>query len=256
MADVRALGDELYRALRARVVVPPLTGRVPRLDVAMAYAIAAASLDLRRADGERVVGYKIGVTSPAVQAMLGVAEPDYGTLTDTMQAEGEIDASTQLIQPRIEGEIALCLGDDLPGGGVTPSRVLAATASVHPCFEIVDSRIAAWRIRIEDTIADNASSARFVVGEGVSPVGLDLEGCEMEVHKNGVFLSRGFGRAALGSPLRAAAWLADTLGRAGVPLRAGAWILTGSLVPLEPVAAGDRLALTITGIGGVEVRFR
>lgn len=250
-----ALGQELYAALRGRTPVPPLKGRVPGLDIDLAYAISTALLDLRLADGERIVGRKIGVTSKAVQDMLGVHQPDFGTLTDAMLCARVVPASTHLIQPRAEGEIALRLGRDLVGPGITPEQVLAATASVHPCFEIVDSRIEAWRIAIEDTVADNASSGMFVVGEGVSPRGLDLEGCRMDVWKNGAPLSHGYGRAALGSPWISAAWLANTLGRFGVPLRAGEWVLSGSLVPLESVAAGDHMALTIEGIGGVEAVF-
>lgn len=247
---------ELYTALRSRAPVAPLKGRVPGLDIDMAYAISAELLVLRLGDGERVVGYKVGVTSRVVQDLLGVHDPDFGVLTDAMRCDSVVPAATHLIQPRLEGEIALRLAHDLVGPGITAGDVLDATASVHPCFEIVDSRVEAWRIAIEDTIADNASAGMFVVGDGVSPRGVDLEGCRMDVWKNGQPLSTGYGRGALGSPLLSVAWLANALGARFAGLRAGDWVLTGSLVPLEPVTAGDRVALTVEGIGGVEVVFR
>ena len=255
MDEAETLGEALYRALRDRRTIPPLKGRIPGLDIDMAYQISSSMLLHRLAEGERIIGRKIGVTSPAVQNMLGVHQPDFGTLTDAMLGSGTLPISSRLIQPKAEGEIAFVLAHDLVGPDITPEQVIEATATVHPCFEIVDSRIEAWKIAIEDTVADNASSGMFVVGQGVSPVGLDLEGCRMDVWKNGGHLSTGYGRAALGSPLKSVAWLVNTLGRFGVPLRAGEWVLSGSLVPLESVVAGDRMALSIDGIGSVEVAF-
>lgn len=248
-------GEQLYRALRARTTIPPLTTTWPEITIDDAYHISRRMLELRLADGERVIGKKIGVTSPAVQNMLGVHQPDFGWLTDKMVYEGEMPVSELLIQPRAEGEIAFVLKADLVGPGITPEHVLAATETVHPCFEVVDSRVHDWKVRIQDTIADNASSGLFVMGAGVPPEGVDFEGCEMVVHKNGVELSRGFGRAALGSPLIAVAWLANTLGAFGVALKAGEIVLSGSLVPLEPVQAGDHMHVHITGIGATELRF-
>ena len=255
MIDHSALGLELYRALRSRQVVAPLNGRVSGITIEDAYQISKAMLDHRMADGEVVIGKKIGVTSPAVQNMLGVHQPDFGYLTNAMHCIDEISVSTQLIQPKAEGEIAFTLKDDLRGPGVSPADVLAATATVHACFEVVDSRIRDWKIGIEDTVADNASSGQFVLGEGVDPAGVDFEDCRMVVTKNGAFLSEGRGRAALGSPLNAVAWLANTMGGFGVPLRAGEIILSGSLVPLESVAAGDHMHVSIAGLGETEVRF-
>ena len=254
MVDHGALGRELYQAMRALQPVAPLISRQD-LSIEDAYQISKAMLDCRLADGERVIGKKIGVTSPAVQNMLGVHQPDFGYLTDAMVFEGEMPISKLLIQPRAEGEIAFTLSEELRGPGVAPEDVLAATAEVHPCFEVVDSRIQDWRIGIEDTISDNASSGLFVIGAGVPPAGVDFEGCRMVVTKNGAFLSEGYGRAALGSPLACVAWLANTLGRFGVPLKAGELILSGSLVPLEPVQAGDHMHLSIEGIGETEVQF-
>lgn len=252
-----ALGDELYEALRARRTVAPLTERVPDITIDDAYWISRRLLERRLSDGERLIGKKIGVTSKAVQSMLDVHQPDFGYLTDKMRyaSRSEMPISRELIQPRAEGEIAFVLKRDLCGPGVTPDDALAATEGVIPCFEIVDSRIRDWKIRIQDTIADNASSGLFVLGEMVGIAGVDFTGCKITVEKNGRFLSQGQGSAALGSPLICVAWLANTLGAYGIPLQAGEVILSGSLVPLEPVLAGDAMKMTIEGIGSAEVRF-
>jgi len=167
----------------------------------------------------------------------------------------QVPISRELIQPRAEGEIAFVLKRDLRGPGITPDDALAATDGVMPCFEIVDSRIRDWKIRIQDTVADNASSGLFVLGDMVSTAGVDFVGCKIVVEKNGRFLSEGQGSAALGSPLICVAWLANTLGGYGIPLKAGEVILSGSLVPLEPVQRGDEMRLTIEGLGSAHVRF-
>jgi 2-oxopent-4-enoate/cis-2-oxohex-4-enoate hydratase len=250
--------DELYAALRGRYTVAPLTEREPDMGVADAYRISRRLLDHRLAEGERLVGKKIGVTSKAVQRMLGVHQPDFGYLTDRMRCEegGEMPISRELIQPRAEGEIAFLLKRDLVGPGVTPADVIAATECVMPCFEVVDSRIRDWKIRLPDTVADNASSGLFVLGqEQRPPAGFDFFSCGMVVEKNGEIVSTGAGAAALGSPLVCVAWLADTLGGFGVPLSAGEVILSGSLVPLEPVRPGDRMRVTIGGLGTASVTF-
>lgn len=257
-ADTDRLGDELYSALRGRHTVAPLTGRVPGVTIDDAYAISRRMLARRLADGERVVGKKIGVTSEAVQRMLDVHQPDFGFLTDAMLFESgaAIPIGEKLIQPRAEGEIAFVLARDLAGPGVTEADVLAATRAVRPCFEIVDSRIRDWKIRIEDTVADNASSGVFVLGpDEVDPRAVDLVACRIRVEKNGTPLSEGVGAAALGSPVHCVAWLANTLSRYGIALEAGEVILSGSLVPLEPVKAGDRMRLELEGVGGASVSF-
>ena len=252
---VERYGEELYEALRSRQVVPPLKGRVPGLDIDLAYQISHAMLQRRLADGERIIGRKIGVTSRAVQDMLGVHQPDFGTLTDAMAFTTHMPIGERLIQPRAEGEIAFVLSRDLAGPGITPEQVLAATATVHACFEVVDSRIAKWKIGIEDTVADNASSGLFAMGPGVEPQDVDFEGCRMQVTKNGKPLSEGFGRAALGSPLNCVAWLANAFGERGIALRAGDVVLSGSLVPLEPVVPGDRMHVIVDGIGELDLAF-
>lgn len=255
---LEALGDELYEALRTRRAIDPLTEREAGLSIDDAYFVSMRMLERRKADGERVIGKKIGVTSKSVQAMLDVHQPDFGYLTDAMLcANGaDVPVSEQLIAPRAEGEVAFLLKHDLSGPGVTNADVLRATDYVMPCFEIVDSRIRDWRIRIEDTVADNASCGLFVLGDQiVDPRQVDLAGCGMVVEKNGEVVSTGAGAAALGSPVNCVAWLANTLGRFGIPLQAGEIILSGSLVPLQPIKAGESMHLTVGGIGTASVRF-
>jgi 2-oxopent-4-enoate/cis-2-oxohex-4-enoate hydratase len=251
-------GSELYQALRTRQTVLPLTSREPDIMIDDAYQISLKLLEQRLASGEKIVGKKIGVTSKAVQTMLDVHQPDFGFLTDKMAFEDacEMPIGRELIQPRAEAEIAFVLKSDLVGPGIDEAAVIAATERVHACFEVVDSRIRDWKIRIQDTVADNASSGLFLLGkDGVDPRKVDLVSCRMVVHKNGAKKSEGTGKEALGSPVYCVAWLANTLGRFGISLRAGEVILSGSLVPLEPVVPGDEMSVSVEGIGGASVRF-
>lgn len=254
--QIEDISSELYTALRQGVAVAPLTERYPDLDIDTAYAISLAMREKRLADGEKIIGKKIGVTSEAVQNMLNVRQPDFGFLTDRMQCSGSLSLAG-MIAPRAEGEIAFCLRSDLKGPGVTEADVLAATEYVMPCFEIVDSRIADWKIKIQDTVADNASCGSFAVNPAakVDPRNLDLPSCKMKVYKNGALLSEGSGAAALGNPLTCVAWLANTLGNYDIQLSAGDIILSGSLVPLEDVAPGDSMSLEISGIGTLSIDF-
>jgi 2-oxopent-4-enoate/cis-2-oxohex-4-enoate hydratase len=255
---IQAMGDELYQAMLNRVAIPPLTEREPDMTIEDAYHVSLRMVERRVAAGETIVGKKIGVTSKAVMNMLNVHQPDFGYLTDKMvYGNGdEMPISEQLIAPRAEGEIAFVLKQDLEGPGVTAADVLRATDFVMPCFEIVDSRIKDWKIKIQDTIADNASCGLLVLGDKrVDPRKLDLSTVGMVVEKNGELLSTGAGAAALGSPINSIVWLANTLGRLGVSLKAGELILSGSLVPLEPVVAGDFMRVTIGSIGSASVRF-
>ena len=255
---INQYGAELFNALRNASTVPPLTERESDITIHDAYAISLRILEQRLEQGEKVIGKKIGVTSAAVQNMLGVHQPDFGYLTDTMQvANGSVvKIADNMIQPRAEGEIGFVLKDRLMGPGVTNEDVIAATEYIAPCFEIVDSRVHDWKIKIEDTVADNASCGTFVLGEGrVKLEDVDIENVEMIVSKNDVEISRGIGSAALGSPLTCVAWLANTLSEFGIALEAGEVILSGSLVPLEPVVAGDRMSLVLDGVGTAEVLF-
>ena len=254
---IEALGDALYQALVERQPIAPLTTQHPDLDVETAYRIQQRMIDRRLAAGERIVGKKIGVTSRAVMDMLGVYQPDFGYLLDGMIVnEGEAIDSQTLIQPKAEGEIAFLLKRDLMGPGVGAADVLFATEAVMPCFEIVDSRIRDWKIRIGDTVADNASCGVFVLGgSAVDPREVDLVTCGMVLEKNGEIIATGAGAAALGSPLNAVAWLANTLGQLGIGLKAGEIVLSGALAAMAPAAAGDHFRVSIGGIGDCSVRF-
>jgi 2-oxopent-4-enoate/cis-2-oxohex-4-enoate hydratase len=254
---ITQLGDELYQALVTRTVVEPLTNRYPDLSVEQAYQIQQRMIERRVGAGERIIGKKIGVTSRAVMDMLGVYRPDFGYMLDGMiYNEGEsIDIST-LIQPKAEGEIAFILKKDLMGPGVTNADVLAATECVMPCFEIVDSRIRDWKIKIADTVADNASCGVFVLGDqAIDPRKIDLALCGMVLERNGEIVATGSGAAALGSPVNAVAWLANTMGALGIPLKAGEVILSGALAAMFPAKAGDSFRVSIGGMGSCSVRF-
>jgi 2-oxopent-4-enoate/cis-2-oxohex-4-enoate hydratase len=254
---IQSLGDELYTALRERAPVDPLTSRHAGLTIEQAYGIQQRMIERRLQDGERIVGKKIGVTSRAVMNMLGVFQPDFGYMLDSMiVSEGDSIPMSTLIQPKAEGEIAFILKRDLMGPGIGNADVLAATECVMPCFEIVDSRIRDWKIKIQDTVADNASCGVFVLGDrAVDPRRIDLGTCGMVLEKNGEVVATGAGAAALGSPVNAVAWLANTLGRLGIGLKAGEVVLSGALAAMVPAKAGDNFRVSIGGLGGCSVRF-
>lgn len=255
---IQHYGDALYEALVSRCAIAPLTETEPDIAIADAYRIQLRMIERRLADRkERVIGKKIGVTSQVVMDMLKVDQPDFGHLTSGMvYGDGaSIEAGT-LIAPKAEGEIAFVLKQDLTGPGVTNADVLRATEYVLPCFEIVDSRICDWKIRIQDTVADNASSGVFVLGDAaIDPRTIDLSVVGMTLEKNGEIVATGAGAAALGHPVNAVTWLANTLGQLGMGLKAGEVILSGSLAAMVPVQAGDNLRMTLGGVGSAGVRF-
>jgi 2-oxopent-4-enoate/cis-2-oxohex-4-enoate hydratase len=254
---ISTLSEELFVALIERHTIEPLTARYPDLTIDDAYVIQQALIARRIAAGEKIIGKKIGVTSHAVMNMLGVDQPDFGMLTNTMwHRDGDsIDART-LLQPKAEAEIAFRLKRDLKGPGVTANDVLAATDCVMACFEIVDSRIRDWKIKIQDTVADNASCGVFVLSQtGVDPGQIDLLTCSMVMEKNGAVVATGNGAATMGSPLNAVAWLANAMGRQGVTLYAGEIVLSGALGAMVPVTAGDSLRMNIGGIGTCSISF-
>lgn len=255
--QITQLGDELYEALSAGKTVTPLTSRGLDISIEDAYHIQQRMIARRIEKGERVVGKKIGVTSKAVMNMLGVHQPDFGYLLDGMvYNEGESIPMDSLIQPKAEGEIAFLLKKDLQGPGVTAADVLAATEGVMACFEIVDSRIQDWKIKIQDTVADNASCGVFVLGDRLVDIkDLDLALCGMVLEKNGEIVVTGAGAATLGHPVNAMVWLANTLGKLGIALKAGDIVLSGAMGAMVPVQKGDSLRVTIGGIGGCSVRF-
>ena len=250
-------GDELYQALTTRTPVDPLTDREPGITIEDAYQIQLRMIQRRLDGGETIVGKKIGVTSKVVMNMLKVDQPDFGQMTSGMVfSEGEAIRADSMIAPRAEAEVAFVLKCDLIGPGITAADVLRATDFVVPCFEIVDSRIKDWKIKIQDTVADNASCGVLTLG-GVrkSPRHLDLALAGMVLEKNGEIVSTSTGAAVQGSPVNAVAWLANTLGRLGIALKAGEVILSGSQSPLVPVKAGDSLQCSVGGLGSASVRF-
>lgn len=255
---IERCGDELFDALSSRVAVTPLRDRVPGITIADGYRIQERMVSRMVASGDSIVGKKIGVTSKAVQDMMQVFEPDFGQLTASMKyRSGSILAMERMIQPRVEGEIAFVLKHDLAGPGLTAVDVLAATAHVVPCFEVVDSRIINWDIRIQDTISDNASCGAYVLGDTpIDPRDIDLSLVGMLIEKNGELTATGVGAAVQGSPVNAVVWLVNRLGELGVTFRAGEVILSGSLAALVPVAAGDRIVAHFGGLGSCEVSFQ
>lgn len=254
---IEQYGDELYQAFVERRAVPPLLSREPDITIEDAYCIQQRFVARRLAAGETVVGKKIGATSKPVQDFLGVYQPDFGILTSGMvYQEGEIIDLGDLIQPKAEAELAFVLKHDLKGPGITAMDVIRATDYVLPCFEIVDSRIENWQIKIQDTVADNASCGVYVLGKTKGdPRKLDLTLAGMVLEKNGELFSTGVGAAVQGSPANAVAWLANTLGELGIPFKAGEVILSGSQSALVPVVDGDELVCTVGGLGSCRVKF-
>jgi 2-oxopent-4-enoate/cis-2-oxohex-4-enoate hydratase len=256
-SQINELGDELYDALVAGKTVSPLTSRGFDITIGDAYYIQQRMLSRRLENGEKVIGKKIGVTSKPVMNLLGVHQPDFGYLLDGMvYNEGESIEMSSLIQPKAEGEIAFLLKKDLQGPGVTAADVLAATEGVMACFEIVDSRITDWKIKIQDTVADNASCGVFVLGDQLVDISnIDLGLCGMVLEKNGEIVVTGAGAATMGHPVNAMVWLANTLGKLGIALKAGDIVLSGAMGAMVPVVKGDNLRMTIGGLGGCSVRF-
>lgn len=252
--------DELARRLRnaySSGAVMPLRDGLAPVDAEGAYAVQEINTRFWQAQGRRIVGRKAGLTAKAVQVQLGVDQPDFGVLFEDMQIAngGTLDPS-RCLQPKAEAEIAFVLGHDLLSPQTTAEQVQAAVASVHAAIEIVDSRIADWKITFADTVADNGSSAFFVLAnQGLPITGLDLAGAGMEMTVNGRVVSTGVGSAALGNPLNAAAWLASTLASRGAPLKAGDILLAGALGPMVSLAPGDRVRASITGIGEVSFTY-
>ncbi|GLZ03779.1 2-keto-4-pentenoate hydratase [Actinomadura sp. NBRC 104412] len=254
--SVEKAAASLLDAYASRVPIRPLTETEPELSLDAAYAIQRAQVERWVADGAVIKGHKVGLTSAAMQRQLGVDQPDYGHLLDTMfHTDGAPIDTGRFLQPRIEPEIAFVLGRDLRGP-VSAADAVAAVDFVLPALEIIDSRIADWRITLPDTVADNASSGGLVLGTTpVRPEGLDLALTGCLLHRNGELVQTGAGGAVLGSPLNALIWLANVLGPMGVTLEAGHVVLPGSITAAIPVTAGDTVVASFAGIGNVTARF-
>jgi 2-keto-4-pentenoate hydratase len=248
---------ELRRAQQSGMPCAPVRERLASAGVSGAYQVQQINVALAVAEGHRVVGRKIGLTSPDVQRQLGVDQPDYGTLFAHMAVpDGAAVPMDAVLQAKAEAEIALVLERDLDVADPTVADLLRASAFAVPAIEIVGSRIADWNIRILDTIADNASSGLFVLGSPARRIeGLDFTGCTMSMRVGETVVSSGSGRNCLGSPLSAALWLADAMHRAGTPLSAGDILLTGALGKMHTIQAGDRVCAEISGFGAVSVSF-
>ncbi len=256
VVDHATLARRLREAYRG-TPVPPLRDGLAPADASDAYAVQAINTRIWQDAGRRVVGRKVGLTAAAVQAQLGVDQPDFGVLFDDMEiVNGGVLPASEVLQPKAEAEVAIVLARDLTDPATRAADLAAATDHAVAAIEIVDSRIADWRISFADTVADNGSSAFFVLGrERKALAGLDLYTCGMVLEVNGAVRSLGAGAACLGHPLEAAAWLARTLAVAGDPLRAGDVVLTGALGPMVALAPGDRVEAKIGGLGAASFSY-
>lgn len=251
--SAEAAAEALRQAEQNVTAIEQLSPRLENSSVDAAYAVQERVMTLRESGGGRRVGRKVGLTNPAVQTQLGVSEPDFGVLLAEMEASnGSVVDVSQLIAPRIEAELAFIMREDLHE--TSREAVLAAVSHVVASFEIVDSRIADWKITIVDTIADNASSAKYVLGETkLSLDRLTPADVSMTLTRNGEEVSSGSGAACLGDPINALVWVAETAARLGRPLRAGEVVLSGALGPMVPFEAGNTYETRITGLGSVTV---
>ncbi|MFD1707537.1 2-keto-4-pentenoate hydratase [Siminovitchia sediminis] len=250
--------QELFHAEENRKEISPLTERDPSLTVEDAYQIQLETVKLKNEKGKTVIGKKVGLTSVAMQKMLNVDEPDYGHLFDDMKIEsGSTIDTAEMIAPRVEAEIGFMLNEDLVGPHVTYLDVLLATEYVVPTLEIIDSRIADWKIKLIDTVADNGSSAKVVIGDRkTTPENTDLRTAGMALYKNDELMATGSGAAALGHPAEAIAWLANKLHEYGITLKKGELILPGALSAAMNVEAGNYVKADFGPLGSVSVTFK
>ena len=251
------LAADLAQAERSREPIVPLTVAYPDIDIVDAYEIQLINIRQRVAEGARVLGHKVGLSSKAMQQMMGVDEPDYGHLLDEMQVFEHTPVHTgRYLYPRVEVEVGFILADDLPGADCTEDDVLAATEALVPSIELIDTRITEWKIALCDTIADNASSAGFVLGEArVSPADVDVQMIEAVLTRNGDLVAEGRSDAVLGNPVTAVAWLARKVESFGVRLKKGDIVLPGSCTRAIDVRAGDEFVADFAGLGAVRLSF-
>lgn len=252
------LAADLAQAERRHRPIAPLTAAHPEIDVVDAYEIQLINIRQRVAEGARVVGHKVGLSSEAMQKMMGVDEPDYGHLLDEMQVfEDKPVKAANYLYPRVEVEVGFILGDDLPGAECTEDDVLEATAAFAPAIELIDTRITDWKIALCDTIADNASSAGFVLGAGrVSPKDIDIKSIDAVLTRNGEVVAKGRSDAVLGNPVTAVAWLSRKVESFGVRLRKGDIVLPGSCTRAFDAGPGDNFVAEFDGLGSVRLTFK
>jgi 2-keto-4-pentenoate hydratase len=251
------LAADLAEAERSKQAIAPLTDGNPDIDVVDAYEIQLINIRQRVAEGARVVGHKVGLSSEAMQKMMNVDEPDYGHLLDEMEVfEDRPVPAGRYLYPRVEVEVGFILADDLPGEGCTEDDVLAATAAFAPAIELIDTRITDWKIKLCDTIADNASSAGYVLGTArVSPKDVDIKAIDAVLTRNGEVVAKGRSDAVLGNPVTSVAWLARKVADFGVRLRAGDIVLPGSCTRAIDARPGDNFHAEFDGLGSVRLSF-
>ena len=251
------LAAGLAEAERTRVPMSPLIVAYPGIDVVDAYEIQLINIRQRIAEGAVVVGHKVGLSSEAMQKMMGVDEPDYGHLLADMEVFEDIPVpAAKYLFPRVEVEVGFLLAEDLPGAGCTEDDVLAATAAYAPSIELIDTRIKDWKIALCDTIADNASSAGYVLGPArVSPKDIDITAIDAVLTRNGEVVAEGRSDAVLGNPVTAVAWLARKVDSFGVRLRAGDIVLPGSCTRAIDARPGDVFVADFVGLGSVRLSF-
>jgi 2-keto-4-pentenoate hydratase len=256
VTDASAKARALYDARRTRVPIPPFTDADPALGMADGYAIQRELIDLLLADGDRIIGHKVGLTSKPMQQMVGVDSPDYGpVLASTVYRDGDTIPVSRFIAPKIEAEIVFVLGERLMGPGVTVTQAHAAIAGAVAAMEIVDSRIADWRIKLADTVADLASNGAMATSSRIVPItDIDTRLVGMTLTRNGELIDTGAGAAALGDPVAVVAWLANVLGGDGVALEPGHLIMTGALHAAVPMTPGDVFRAEFDRLGPITVR--
>jgi len=256
VTDAPAKARALYDARRTRVPIPPFTDDDPTLGMADGYAIQRELIDLLLADGDRIVGHKVGLTSKPMQKMVGVDSPDYGpVLASTVYRDGDTTPVGRFIPPKIEAEIVFVIGERLEGPGVTVTQAHAAIAGAVAAMEIVDSRIADWRIKLADTVADLASNGAMATSSRIVPItDIDTRLVGMTLTRNGELIDTGAGAAALGDPVAVVAWLANVLGGDGVALEPGHLIMTGALHAAVPMTPGDVFRAEFDRLGPITVR--
>lgn len=256
VTDAPAKARALYDARRTRVPIEPFTDTDPSLGMADGYAVQRELIDLLLADGDRIIGHKVGLTSKPMQKMIGVDSPDHGpVLASTVYRDGEEIPLDRFIQPKIEAEIVFVLGERLEGPGVTVTQAHAAIAGAVAAMEIVDSRIVDWRIKLADTVADLASNGAMATSSRVVPLaGLDTRLIGMSLTRNGELVDTGAGAAALGDPVAVVAWLANVLGENGVALEPGHLIMTGALHAAVPMTPGDVFRAEFDRLGPITVK--
>lgn len=254
---IEELGRQLFLAEKNNDPIEKLSITHPGITVEDAYRIQLEAKKCKLADGQSITGKKIGLTNLAMQKALGIGEPDYGHVYDVNMANQDVPISMKtLIQPQIESEIAFVLKHDIKGPGVTAASVMAAAEGIIASFEIVDCRYTDMKIALVDTIADNASCGRIVLGGRMAPVaGLDLRTIGLVLEKNGRIIDMGVSAAVLGSPAASVAWLANKIAAYGVGLKAGEIIMSGSFTSLHPIEAGDNFTAHFGGVGNVKVSF-